>query len=409
MTGRRIAIVGAGPAGIMAALEAARLGAEVHLFDTNAVVGRKLLVTGNGRCNISNLHAAPDRYTCPDPSALATVFSAWGPEAVLARLEEHGILTYATADGWCYPLSESAATVVDALGAALQAIGVAVHLQTRIAGLERAREGLVLLAGGPRDPRPFDRAIVASGGKAYPALGAHGDMYPLLERLGHTVTPILPALVPIVADVRHLYKLQGVRLDVHLRLYVDGALTGEALGNLMFTQSGFSGPAAMDVSHLVSAHPQAEITLRLDLLPHHRGRLWDLLKSKRRDPLPLRTLLGSALPAKVPPVILGMAGLAEDVRMPDLGWGEIQAVMDALGNVSARATGTRGFARSQVSIGGIPLSEVDPETMASRVVPGLYLAGEVLDVIGPCGGYNLHFAFATGALAGQAAAGPERH
>ncbi len=406
MARTRVGIVGAGPAGIMAALEAARAGAEVHLFDTNALIGRKLLVTGNSRCNITNLRATADRYTCSEPTALATVLKAWGPERVLTRLEEYGILTYATDDGWCYPLSESAATVVDALAAALEAAGVALHLQTHIAGIALAPDGVALAVGGPADVRLYDRAIVASGGKAYPALGSRGDVYPLLERLGHTVAPVLPALVPIVADVRHLRALQGVRLDVGLRLEIDGVLAGESLGNLLFAESGFSGPAAMDVSHLASAHPESDARLRLDLLPRHRERLWALLRRMRWEPVPLRVLLGAALPPKVPPAVLASSGLAADARMPDLAWEEIERVMAALGDVTACVTGTRGFAQAQVSSGGVPLGEVDPATMASLRVPGLHLAGEVLDAIGPCGGYNLQLAWATGAIAGEAAGSP---
>ena len=405
---RRVGIVGAGPAGIMAALEAARLGAEAHLFDTNATVGRKLLVTGNGRCNISNLGAEPERYTCADAAFLETVLALWGPDEVLARLEEHGILTYATPDGWCYPLSDSAVTVVDALAAALEAAGVAVHLQTKIVDLapsppESSGGGLILYAGGPNDPRAMDRVVVATGGKAYPALGSRGEFYAVLERLGHTVAPVLPALAPITAEVGRLHALQGVRLDVRASLEVDGAILGETVGNLMFTQTGFSGPAAMDLSHLVSRHPDARATVHVDVLPHHRERLWVLLKARRWDPVPLRVLLGAALPAKIATLAVEAVGLTAEARMADLTWDEIAAAMAWLGDITARATGTRGFQHAQLSTGGVPVTEVEAETMASRRVPGLHLAGEVLDVIAPCGGYNLQFAWASGALAGAAA------
>ncbi|NLD41943.1 MAG: hypothetical protein GX657_00465 [Chloroflexi bacterium] len=146
--------------------------------------------------------------------------------------------------------------------------------------------------------------------------------------------------------------------------------------------------------------------VQLDLVPRHRDRLWALLKRKRWSPVPLRVLLGAVLPPKVAPVAMAMAGVDADAQMLELEWGQIEAVMAALGGFAARATGTRGFAHSQVSSGGVLLAEVDPRTMASRRVPGVYLAGEVLDVIGPCGGYNLQFAFASGALAGCAAAAP---
>jgi len=403
MARTRVGVVGAGPAGIMAALEAARAGAEVHLYDTNAQVGRKLLVTGNGRCNITNLAAAPARYTCDQPEALAAILAAWPPERVLARLEEYGILTYATGDGWCYPLSESAGTVVDALAAALAARGVAVHLQCHVAGIAPAAAGLALALGGPAKTQACDRIVVACGGKAYPALGSRGDVFPLLERLGHSVAPLRPALVPLVADMRALRALQGVRLDVGLRLEVDGAVAAETVGNLLFTESGFSGPAAMDVSHLVSARAQADVRVHLDLLPRHRDRVWALLGRMRRERMPLRVVLGAALPPKVAPAVLASCGIPADALLADLSWADVERAMAALADVSARVTGTRGFGHAQVSAGGVPLAEVDPATMQSRRVAGMHLAGEVLDAIGPCGGYNLQFAWATGAIAGEGA------
>ena len=277
MSAYRIGVVGAGPAGIMGALEAAQRGARVLLFDTNAMVGRKLLVTGNGRCNISNQQAAAERYVCADPDFLRVALGLCGNRETLSRLHELGIPTHATADGWCYPLSDSAATVAETLAAALDLTGVEMHLKTKISDLCPRREGLSLAAGGPEHTYAVDRVIVATGGKASPALGARGAFLPVLQRLGHAVVPVCPALVPLIADMRQLHKLQGVRLDVGLTLLERGQVLGRSVGNLLFTQQGLSGPAAMDLSHLVSVRAGAPLDLVIDLVPAAMGALRELL------------------------------------------------------------------------------------------------------------------------------------
>jgi predicted Rossmann fold flavoprotein len=409
--GQRVGIVGAGPAGIMAALHAAGRGAQVLLFDRNQVVGRKLLVTGNGRCNLTNANVAPGRYACADRAFLEQALGRFGRDELLATLAELGVLTYATEDGWYYPLSNSAATVADALASALERTsGIELYLQTKISDLRRLKKGFVLEAGGPSHTFTVDRVIVAAGGKAYPALGSKGELFPVLQRLGHTVVPIRPALVPIRAEVSRFHKLQGVRLDVGLALYQGQEKLGETVGNLMFTQFGFSGPAAMDLSHLVpparrddpAGQPQ---TLVINLVPHHLPELRHLIARKRADPVPLRVVLGAVLPAKIPPVLLGLAGLPADLPLNRASDRQLEELIGLLTGISVAVKGTRGFQFSQVSAGGVPVTEVEPHTMASRRVPGLYLAGEVLDMVGPCGGYNLQFAFSSGALAGMAAGG----
>jgi predicted Rossmann fold flavoprotein len=403
MKERRIGIVGAGPAGIMAALEAARLGAQVLLFDQNDAVGRKLLATGNGRCNISNVYATADAYVCGNRGFLETALARYGHNATMARLAELGILTHATSDGWCYPLSDSAVTVVEALTAALDLAGVKVFLKHRIADIRPAGDRFTLAAGAPSQTQTVDRVIVAAGGKAYPALGSKGELYPILERLGHHVVPVYPALAPIVANVRHLQKLHGVRLDVGLTLYEDDHALGDTVGNLMFTEFGFSGPAPMNLSYLVSTQPDASLSLSIDLAPYYREELLGLIRRKRSERIPLQVVLSAVMPAKIPPVLIQMAGLLPQVRLSDLSEGDLERVLALVTDLTVQVRGTRSFQYAQVSTGGIPVSEVDPRTMASRIVPGLHLAGEVMDVIGPCGGFNLQWAFTSGALAGAGA------
>jgi len=400
-----IGVIGAGPAGIMAALEGARLGARVTLYDTNERVGRKLLVTGNGRCNISNDHARAEVYARGERAFIADCLQRFGPQETVARLRELAIPTYATADGWRYPLSNSAAGVVEALSAAVALSGVAFRKKCKISDMQSAGSGLLLIEGGGEHSRRFDRVIVACGGVAYPALGSKGQLLPTLDRLGHSIVPPRPALVGIRAEMGSLHKLQGVRLDVGLTLRRDETVLGRTFGNLMFAKTGFSGPAAMDLSHLVEGDPPRDLWLEIDLLAESEDEIQRLIRYQRQSALPLTVVLGAALPTKIPPLLLEMASLAPDATLAQASDEQLDRLMHWARHLSARVTGTRGLAQAQVSTGGVPLGEVDPADMQSRRVPGLYLAGEVLDVIGPCGGYNLQWAWTSGALAGRGAAG----
>jgi predicted Rossmann fold flavoprotein len=294
--------------------------------------------------------------------------------------------------------------VVDAFAAGLEQAGVEVHLLTKISDVYPRGQKLVLEAGGPDHTYEVDAVVVAAGGKAYPALGSKGELYPVLKRLGHTVVPVRPALAPIRAKAGQFHKLQGVRLDVGLAVYRDDVKLDETVGNLMFTQYGFSGPAAMDMSYLISSHQPGTLRLVLNLIPYHLGELRRLLREKRQDRVPLAVVLGAVLPVKIPPLFVELAELPTDVTLAEVSDRDLERVLTLLTGISVRAQGTRGFQFSQLSSGGVPVTEVHPRTMASRKVRELYLAGETLDVIGPCGGYNLQWAFTSGALAGAGAA-----
>ena len=411
----RVGIVGAGPSGIMAALKAASQGAVVHLYDTNQTVGRKLTVAGNGRCNLSNAEVRPEAYASDAPDALAAVLRRYGYLDLLADLEALGIYTYATDDGWTYPVSNSGAAVVELLTVALEQAGVHLHLLTKVTAIRPLSQAPALSQEGGGE-RTFalelghsaqcdvhDRVIVAAGGMASEALGSRGDCLPMLAQLGHTVLPVRPALSPLTADMRPVHALQGVRLDVALRLYAEGAPVGESLGNLMFTKGGLSGPAPMDLAHLVSANPGAALEARIDLVPAHAAQLEEALAQGQARNTPAAVALMGFMPPKLPPVLLRLAGLPAGVGLGDLDAAALARLRQQVHGLALRVTGTRPLSQSQLSTGGVPLAEVDPATLASRLVPGLYLAGETLNVVGPCGGYNLHWAWASGAVAGLAA------
>jgi len=416
----RIAVIGGGASGMAAALQAAWRGASVTLFERNAVVGRKLLVTGSGRCNITNDGVAAEKYTCADPEWMATLLGCFGVQALRGMLQKIGVLIYRTSDGWYYPLSNSAQTVVDAFAAAISLADVAVRLSSRVASISAGERGLgIQLTGDGKPPLPplreggrkgkgnpetFERVIVAAGGKAYPTLGSRGELFPVLERLGHTVLPKRPALAPVLADLRSLKALQGIRLDAGVELWDGKNRLAFAEGNLIFTEWGLNGPAVMDISHHISARPGRPLELSLNLLRFFETEFHDLLRQQRGTRLPIKVFLGAFFPPKVAALYPQMNHLSETTPLNQIDDVSLNRLTDNLKDTRLAVKGVREFEYCQLSAGGVPVSEVDPRTLESQRIKGLYLTGETLDVVGPCGGYNLQYAFSSGALAGMAAA-----
>ncbi len=398
---KELTIIGAGPAGMTAALFAARAGVKVTLIEGNASVGRKLLVTGAGRCNLSNQNAKAESYTCEDMQWIRQVLSRFGYAELLEFLESVGILTCATIDGWCYPLSESAQTVVDAFAAALEQAGINLLLDHKVTAIRKIQNQFEISFKTQR-PLVCEQLLIATGGAAYPTLGSRGQLFPILKELGHTIRPVVPALAPVTCEMNVYTKLQGVRMDSRVRLFEGRSLLAETTGNLIFTSWGLNGPAVMDLSHHISTRPGATLRLELNPLFSSEELLRLLIQKMHSTATPLAVLLGAALPPKLAMVVLPMAGLSIHAQANEVSDKEMDRLFSLLTALPFKVTGVRGFEYCQVSAGGVPVSEVDPATMRSRVVPNLMLAGETLDVVGPCGGYNLQFAFSTGAIAGMA-------
>jgi len=407
----QIAVIGGGASGLFAALNAAWQGGHVTLFERNATLGRKLLVTGSGRCNLSNDQVGASRYTCEDESWMESLLALYGVPALTETFHSIGIPTHKTWDGWHYPQSDSAHSLVKALSHAVQAAGVHMHTSCQVLDLTLLEKGfrVVFLQQGNQQFQDFDKVIVASGGKAYPTLGTKGELFPVLARLGHSVRPIHPALAPVLADLGPLASLQGVRLDLGVELSQANTPVAHAAGNMIFTEWGLNGPAVMDISHHIPEQPGDLWEISLNLLHYVEADFNGLLSQKRKTPFPANLLLSAFFPPKVVQCYLSLAGIPEDAPLNSLDEQSLDQLIDRLNSTRLKVTGVRGYKYCQASSGGVPVSEVYPTTLESRIHPGLHLTGETLDVVGPCGGFNLHFAFASGALAGKAAAqSPER-
>lgn len=397
----KIAVIGSGPAGIMAALFAARTGNETVIIDTNEHVGRKLLVTGAGRCNLTNSRIAAVRYACEDPVWLNIVLHHFTREDLLHFLDTIGIPTFSTFDGWYYPVSESAHAVVDAFDAALNVHHVTKLLSKQVTGVEMTGQGFNVMLH--REPVFADKVIVACGGKAYPSLGSDGNFFTAIQQMGHKIHPIFPALAPVTADMRKHKGLQGVRLDANVTLNFKGNPIGMTFGNIIFTEWGLNGPGVMDLSYLINEYQAKDLVLELNLLHQYEEKVRAHFEDRAESEIPVRVMVQSILPPKMAGYLLNISDIQPETPLNKLSIAQTDKIMRLMTSFQLKVTGTRGFDHCQVSTGGVPLDEVNPETMESLIVPGLFFAGEVVDVIGPCGGYNLHFAFTSGAIAGMSA------
>jgi predicted Rossmann fold flavoprotein len=401
----KVAIIGAGASGMVAALHSAWNGAAVTLIEHNSEVGKKLLVTGSGRCNLTNEKVGAEKYTCADPKWIEGLIKQFGVQDLVSMLSAIGIPVQKTPDGWYYPLSNSAQSVVQSFSCAIEIAGVILTQKTHVNSLNKDKKGFWIsyIRDGSAHVDRFDRVIISAGGTAYPNLGSRGELFPVLERLGHTVLPKRPALAPMIINLGALSGLQGVRMNVGTSLCKGSECLAETTGNIIFTEWGLNGPAVMDLSHHVSAHPGSRLNLVLNFLAFFQDEFNDLLAQKRSSVMPVRVFLNAFFPPKVSTILLRFCHLAEDIPLSSLKDTDLDKLIYQLRNTRFLVNGVKGFDYCQTSAGGIPVNEVNPFTLESHWVEGLYLTGETLDVVGPCGGYNLHFAFGSGSLAGKAA------
>jgi len=399
-----IAVIGAGTSGIAASLAAANSETPIFLFDSNEKPGSKLSITGSGRGNLSNTHVSAEKYSSDNNQSLQKIFAQFGHHELAQWLSDLGIPTYTTSDGWCYPISNSAANVVHIFSAHLLEKNIHFFPGHKIVDIRPVSTGFRLRFEKQNQTMDFSQVIIACGGKAYPRLGSRGELFPTLERLGHTILPIYPALAPVVTEIRPIHALQGVRMDLEVTLFRANKVIAKNLGKAIFTEWGMNGPAVMDLSHLIaSANKGDELSFSINFLHRFSSILTDIFSKFRHHSLPVQSLLESVTPAKVARWAMTSVDLSTDLTMEQINDSEIARLMNHLSSFRIKIKGTKGFEDCQVSSGGVKLSEVDPQTMQSYLYPGLFIAGEVLNVVGPCGGYNLQWAFSSGVIAGKAA------
>lgn len=386
-----------------AALTAVRLGHEVTLYERQARVGRKLMATGNGRCNLTNTGAGPSNYHGEAPDFVRPALEAFPSEAALDFFRGLGLLAREEWGGRVYPLSNSANSVVDVLRQALDAAGVELIAGDRVRELRRAGSGYSVTTESG-DKRSFDAVVVACGGLAGEKLGGGRDGYELLKALGHTRTALRPALVKITTEPMYPRSLKGIKADCALRVLSRGRLLASSCGELLFTETGVSGPAAFDVSRAVSEAGDAKMELEIDFLRDYTSEevLAHLQNRVKTAPeLPASELLTGSVHNRLGRMLIKYADVEAVAPLSALSERELRTVAAACKRFKLPVRGTEGFANAQVTAGGIRTSEFDPRTLESRLCPRLFACGEVLDIDGDCGGYNLQWAWSSGVLAGH--------
>lgn len=395
-------IVGGGASGLMAACALARRGRRVVLLERQNRVGRKLLSTGNGRCNLTNLNASAGDYHGSRQAARAAL-KAWPPNRVMDLFGELGIPCRADEAGRVYPMSNQAASVLDALRLCCDEHGVDTRTNFAVAALKKVGGGFEAVPADGQAVRAR-LALVCTGGLAAPKLGACGDGYRLLEGLGHAISPRFPAIAALKTPPEAVRGLKGIRAEGGIALLVNGGIVREEAGELLFSETGVSGIAAMQLARQANEALRAgkHCTVRMDFMPGIDARA--ALKA-RADKLPLRRMedfLSGIVPKRLGQALAKAAGLDMALPAGELKPAQIDALAALLSGWTLPVTATLGFDQAQVTAGGASLKDFDIRTMQSLRCPGLFAAGELLDVDGDCGGFNLQWAWSSALIAAEA-------
>lgn len=400
-----IAVIGGGAAGLAAAITAARNGARVVIIEKEARVGKKLLATGNGRCNFTNRFVTEHRYHGGDPAFTAYANELFSPDDNIAFFRSLGVMATEEDEGKIYPLSLQAAAVLDMLRLETERLKIALKILTAVKEVLPNKKGFALKT----EEGSFfaGKVVVACGGMASPELGGSALGYELLEHCGHRRTALAPALVKIKTDNRLTNALKGIKVEGVLTLKKRGAVVGREKGEILFTDFGISGPPVLQLSRCLCFENVADFTAEIDLLPQLEDAAPVELLRERRELLgdvPLEYYLTGLVQKKVGQLLLKEAlGCKLSRSVSSLSDGELRRVAAILKHFTLEVKGALGWKQAQVTAGGIATADFNPKTMESCIVPGLYAVGEVLDIDGDCGGFNLQWAWASGRLAGESA------
>ena len=402
-----VAIIGGGAAGLMAALTASKAGANVTLYEHNKSIGKKILASGNGRCNIINTTAFSSDYFGTTPE-----FVTYALEAIPFQDFERfclsiGLLLDIKEDGRCYPLSNEAKSVVNAFGEAIKQTKINILTETNVTDIQKTEQQFLVITAEHK--KKFDKVLIATGSEAAPQLGATADGYAFAETFGHTLEPTYPALVQLHLDSEIHHLMSGVKILAEVTLYINGKPQEKVLGDTLFTKYGISGLSILDLSQKASLallEFQA-VSVGLNLLPQFNRQNLATQLEKLFKAVPKHSLeqaLSGMLSLKVTPHLIRSAKLDPSCLVSTLNTKQIKKLSHTLQDWRFEVTETHGFKHAEVSGGGISTQDVNHKTMESKLVPGLYFAGEVLDIVGKRGGYNFNFAWASGLLAGQSIA-----
>ena len=397
----KILIVGGGAAGMFASIFAARNGHEVHVFEKNDKLGRKLFITGKGRCNITNACDVEELFPAVMRNSrfLYSSFYGYTNQDVIDFFESLGVRTKIERGNRVFPVSDHYSDVIRALSDEMRTQGVKVHLNTEIRNIETDKEEFQYLVLSDGAKVEGDSCIIATGGVSYRATGSTGDGHRWAQKLGHKVTELLPSLVPLEIREPWIPELQGLSLrNVKVDVRLGKKKLFEDFGEMLFTHYGVSGPVILSASSVIGSKIDKQLILTIDLKPalseeqlDHRV-LRDFEENKNRQ---FKNALGKLFPAKLIPVMIERSGIAPDKKVNEISKEERKQFVNLIKNFDMKIAGLRGFQEAIITRGGVSVKEVNPGTMESKLVKNLYFVGEVLDLDAVTGGYNLQIAWST--------------
>ena len=404
----RIAVIGGGPSGMIASAQAANCGAEVTLYERNEKLGKKLFLTGKGRCNITNSADTEDFFKAvlKNPKFLYSALYSFTNADIISLIEKNGTPTKEERGGRVFPVSDKSSDVIRALKRHVENAGVSVVLDAYVTAIEKDGDSFALTISGA-EKRFFDRVIIATGGKSYPSTGSTGDGYRFCEAFGHTIVTPRPSLVPLVTEEKWVEDLMGLSLkNVALSAFRGKKKLYSDMGEMMFTHFGITGPLVLTLSGVIADDP-AGVELFIDMKPALSHEVLDkrlqsdIIKHTRKQ---FKNALTDLLPSRMTDIVVQLSGIDPEKTVDDITREERQSLCRLLKAIPLHVAGVRPIDEAIITRGGVSTREIDPSTMESKLVKGLYLAGEVIDVDAQTGGYNLQIAYSTGYLAGLCAA-----
>ncbi len=402
---KEIGIIGGGPAGIIAAGTAAENN-NVTLLEKNDRLGKKLYITGSGRCNITNAIPIDDffNFVSKNHTFMYSSFYSFTNENIIELLEENGLKTKIERGNRVFPVSDKSSDVLKAFDRYLKNNNVDVRLNSEVFNIEYLNTEEKFLVTTENEEFKFDKLLIATGGASYPGTGSTGDGYNYAKRFGHTIVDIEPSLVPIELNNDWLEEVQGLSLrNVSLKSYSGDRLIYDEFGEMIFTHFGISGPIVLTTSNYISKNNK-NIKMYIDLKPAlseevlNNRILRDFEKYSNKH---LRNALNDLLPRKLIPIVIELSEIDQNKEVHQITKEERLALLDAIKNFPLDYKGFRPLRHAIVTSGGVKVDEINPSTMESKIMPGLYFAGELIDVDAQTGGFNLQIAYSTGFIAGS--------
>jgi hypothetical protein len=397
-----IAVIGGGASGMMAAITARKSGKEVVILERKDRILKKVLITGNGRCNITNVNANISNYFGKNISSVENILNSFNPQDTMDFFNGLGIVCNEENRGKVYPLSGQASSVVDALRFEAERLGIKIETEFYVKKIEK--DGFKFkIYSEDRKKIEAGRVILAAGGQSYPELGSNGSGFELAKELGHSVTRLSPSIVQLKTEKHQVKGLQGIKTDVAVTAYGDNKKICTYDGELLFTDYGISGNVVFNISFVMPLYKNVEFEIDfMEKFDYNES--YEILKERKKimSHLTMENYFNGMINKKLGQFLSKVSGI-EKLSKPvkDLNDSEIRKLCTVLKKYRVKILDTTGFKNAQITAGGVSLDEVNPETLESKIVKGLYFSGEVLDVYGECGGFNLQWAWASGYIAGK--------